>query len=220
VRVKLRARRGQWQKAADDAARAFEYRPSEHTRYPILAALLIKSQNLPAYEKLRARLLTTWSETNSHYVADQVAKACLFIPCSEADSRTISYLADQPVTYGTGDTWAMPFFEMLKALSEYRQAHYAQSVEWCQKGLDRPLNSVHAHLSAILAMACWNLGKKEEARAMLAKGNSLAPREMPSRIAEDLGDAWLAWLYARVQLDEAAALIQPGSTHQDISPQP
>jgi hypothetical protein len=40
----------------------------------------------------------------------------------------------------------------------------------------------------------------------------LAPREMPASVAEHPGDPWLAWLYARVQLDEATALIQPGST--------
>jgi hypothetical protein len=46
---------------------------------------------------------------------------------------------------------------------------------------------------------------------MLLKGNLLAPREMPTRVAEDTGNAWLAWLYARIQLDEASALIHPAS---------
>jgi hypothetical protein len=63
-------------------------------------------------------------------------------------------------------------------------------------------------------MAYWKLEKKEEARTMLAKGESLAPREMPARVAEDSGDAWLAWLFARIQLDEAAALIYPNLPRQ------
>jgi tetratricopeptide (TPR) repeat protein len=213
MRVKLKARRGQWQQAADDAAGAFEYRPTDHKRFPTLAALLIKTQNRPAYEKLRTRLLAAWSDTNSYYVADQVAKACLFLPYSEADSKLISRLADQPVTKGTKDKGAMPYFQMLKALSEYRQAHYAQSVDWCQKVL-YGTNSAQAHVSAILAMAYWKLEKREEARTMLAKGDLLAPREMPASIAEDSGDDWLKWLYARIQLDEATALIQSGSTQR------
>jgi hypothetical protein len=69
-------------------------------------------------------------------------------------------------------------------------------------------------------MAYWKLEKREEARAMLAKGDLLAPREMPARVAEDTGTAWLAWLYARIQLDEASALIHSASSPDDNSPRP
>jgi hypothetical protein len=31
---------------------------------------------------------------------------------------------------------------------------------------------------------------------------------MPAIATEDPGNRWLAWLYARIQLDEATALIQ------------
>ena len=220
TRVRLKARRGQWQQAADDAAKAFEYRPSDHGRYPIVAALLAKTQNRAGYEKLRGQLLAAWSETNNFFAADNVAKACLFLPCSEVDLKIIGRLADIPVTLGAGDKGAMPYFQICKALSEYRQGHYAQAVEWGQKTLDSPITASHAHASAIVTMAYWKLEKKEEARAMLAKGDLLAPREMPARVAEDTGDAWLAWLYARIQLDEATVLMQSSLAQQDGSSQP
>jgi hypothetical protein len=70
---------------------------------------------------------------------------------------------------------------------------------------------VRGHSYAILAMADWKLGKTNEARAMLAEGNKLDPNIMPATIADDPTDRWRNWLYARTQLDEAAALIQPGS---------
>ena len=60
-------------------------------------------------------------------------------------------------------------------------------------------------------MANWQLGKADEARALLAKGESLAPRSMPPSIAQDPGNAWQGWLFARIQLDEAASLILPGA---------
>jgi tetratricopeptide (TPR) repeat protein len=219
-RVKLRARRGEWQRAADDATLAFQHRPSDHTRYPVLAALLIKTQNLPAYEKLHTKLLISWSDTNSFFVADQVAKACLFLPCSDGDLKTVARLADLPVTFGIGDKGAMPYFQICKAMSEYRQGHYAQALEWGQKTLGSLTVASHAHASAIVAMACWKLGREEEARAMFAKGDQLAPKEMPFRVADDPDNAWLAWLYARIQLDETAALIQPASTQQGTSNRP
>jgi tetratricopeptide (TPR) repeat protein len=220
LRVKLRARRGQWQQAADDAARAFEYRPLDHTRYPILAALLIRTQNRPAYEALRTNLLATWSNTTNFFAADQVAKACSFLPCSEGDARIIARLADLPVTYGIKDKGAMPYFQICKALSEYRQGHFTEAVEWGQKTLATPVLASHAHASAIVAMAYWKLGMKTEARAKLAKGDLLAPPEMPAHVAADPGNDWLAWLYARIQLDEAAGLIQPGSAQPDGVNQP
>jgi tetratricopeptide (TPR) repeat protein len=220
TRAKLKARRGQWQQAADDAALAFEYRPAEHNRYPVVAALLIKTQNREAYEKLRTRLLATRFETNNFFAADDVAKACLFLPCSETDLKTLGSLADRVMTFGAGNKGALPYFQTCKALYEYRQGHYAQAVEWGQKTLDSSTIASHGHASAVVAMAYWKLEKREEARAMLAKGELLSPREMPAHIAEDSGNTWLAWLYARIQLDEASALIQPASAVANHSTQP
>ena len=112
------------------------------------------------------------------------------------------------VTQGIGDQNALPFFQVCKALSEYRQGHYADAVEWAQKPLGVSRNSAHGPAYAVLAMAYWRLEKKDEARAMLAKGETLAPLTLPVIIAEDPGNRWLAWLYARIQLDEATALVE------------
>jgi hypothetical protein len=57
------------------------------------------------------------------------------------------------------------------------------------------------------------------ARAMLAKGDALAP-SMPGHGGVDLGDSWVAWLFARISLDEATALIQSGSTTEHNSSKP
>jgi tetratricopeptide (TPR) repeat protein len=213
LRVDLKARRGQWQEAAADAALAFEHQPS-NARYSMVAALYVKTHNRPAYEQLCRRLLTTFGDTTNVYVADQVAKACLFLPSSELDLKVIDHLADVAVTHGIGDPGAMPFFQDCKALSEYRQGHYAEAVEWAQNPLKIPGIYVHEHAYAVLAMAYWRLGQNDEARAMLAKGDTLAPPVMPVRIAEDPANAWLAWLYARIQLDEATELIESPAAAQ------
>jgi hypothetical protein len=115
------------------------------------------------------------------------------------------------VTQGADDKLAMPYFEVCKALSEYRQEHYEKAVEWAQKPLEIAGNYSHGHACAVLAMAYWHLGKTAEARTMLARGNDLAPPGMPQNIADDPGNSWLAWLYARIQLEEASTLIQGGS---------
>jgi len=211
LRAHLKARRGQWQEAAADAALAFEHEPF-NPRYAVVAALLVRSHNRPDYEQFCKRLLTMFADTTDVYIADQVAKSCLFLATSEVDLQVVSLLADIAVTRGMGDPGAMPFYQDCKALCAYRRGHYAEAVEWARKPLKIPGIYVHGHAYGVLAMAYWQLGEKDKARAMLAQGDTLAPLTMPRSIAEDPANAWLAWLYARIQLDEATALIQPGST--------
>jgi serine/threonine protein kinase/tetratricopeptide (TPR) repeat protein len=211
LRTELKARLGRWQEAATDASLGLALQPLKDSSYCTLAALLIKTQNRPAYEQLRKTLLATFANTTDIYIADQVAKACLFAPPAETDLPVIARLADLPATLGTGDVGAMPFFQLCKALSEYRQGHFAEAINWAKKPLEVAGNYVHPHAYAVLAMAHWRLGEKDEARAMFARGEGLAPPTMPATISEDPGNGWLAWLFARDSLDEAAVLLRSGS---------
>jgi len=69
-----------------------------------------------------------------------------------------------------------------------------------------------------LAMAQWQLGQKETAQAMLVKGDTLAPDHLPATDTDDIGGSWVAWLFARISLDEATALIGSGSTNRTNQP--
>jgi tetratricopeptide (TPR) repeat protein len=219
-RVDLKARRGFWQEAATDAALVFQYQPSYTENYCVLAALLAKTQNRPAYETFCQKILATHSNTTDLFVADRVAKACLFLPSSEVDLKVVGHLADTTVTLGVRDEGAMPFFQVCKALSEYRQGHFVEAADWAQKTVKIPGAYAHGHAYAVLAMAYWRLEKKEEAQAMLANGETVCPRIMPMSIAEERGSGWTVWLFARVSLDEATDLIQPGVTNNVNSNHP
>jgi len=143
-----------------------------------------------------------------------MAKDCLLLPHSGVDLQRIAKLTDTALAAGSGDA-SMPFFETCKALLEYRLGHFAEAIKWGEKPLDSSQSYAQAHAYAVLAMAHWQLDQKSEARAMLAKGNELAPQNMPSSIDENSQDALLAWLFARISLDEATALFQPKSTIDD-----
>lgn len=207
IRVDLKVRRGQWEQAAADESLAVQDEPANQWRFPILAALLVRTHNQSAYEEFRRNILSKFGNTADIYAADQVAKSGLFLPSSEADLKIIDRMADSTVENGMGDQNARPYFQDCKALSEYRQGHYSEAIEWAQKPLKVSGLSVYGHAYATLAMSYWKLGQKDEARAMLAKGEEAAPPMMPSSIAEDPSNAWQGWLYARIQLEEAAALI-------------
>jgi tetratricopeptide (TPR) repeat protein len=209
-RASLEARQNLWQKAAADASLAFARQPG--SRRCMVAALLVKSGDISSYELLRQRLIADDAGATNALVADQVAKACLFLPPSESDLKIAVHLADVAVAQGANDEGAMPFFEVGKALAEYRAGEFNGAVGWAQRAAQSARIDAHGHAYAVLALAYWRLGEKQKARDMLAKGEALAPSVMPPKVAEDPGEAWLAWLYPRVTLDEAVALIQPAAT--------
>jgi Flp pilus assembly protein TadD len=99
-------------------------------------------------------------------------------------------------------------------MSEYRLGNFSEAIAWGEKAAKSAATFAQAKAYAVLAMAHWQLGQKDEARAALARGDALAPR------AEDLGESWVAWLMARISLDEARRLIQIGSTINENSNQP
>jgi tetratricopeptide (TPR) repeat protein len=210
LRIDLRGRRGQWQDAESDAALALKHQPNNPERYHVLATLLAKRRTGAGYEDVCRGYFAKFRETTNVYVADQLAKTCLLLPSPEADLKTLDRLADLALTHGTGDKFSMPFFQVCKGLCEYRQGNFSEAVAWAQKALESSSLYSHGQAYAVLAMAYWRLEQKDPARAMLEKGNLLAPSVIPARDTEDPGKAWLAWLYARIALDEAAALIEAG----------
>jgi serine/threonine protein kinase/tetratricopeptide (TPR) repeat protein len=212
LRRDLKARTCQWKEAEADAVLASDLQPLRSDRYAKLAALLIQTGNLPAYESLRKKLLGMYANTTDFYSADQVAKACLFLPPAEADLPVLARLADMPVTLGAADSGAMPYFQVCKALSEYRQGHFTQAADWAQRTVKTTAIYAQGQAYAVLAMADWRLGQKDQARLMLGLGNTVAARIYPVRYEEDPLNTWAAWLFGRISLDEASALIHTDPT--------
>jgi tetratricopeptide (TPR) repeat protein len=214
LKAGIEGRLGKWSKASADASRAFENQPLSSGRYSMVAALLVKTKNQSAYEEFCKRILAMLGDSTNIFVADQVAKSCLFAPASTVNLTNVSRLADTAVTFGAENKGALPFFAVCKALSEYRLGHFKEAAEWAKRSIDSRRKEAQGPAYGVLAMANWRLGRKDEARAVLAQGELLAPRIMPTRVTEDTGDAWLAWLFARIQLEEATALVNPGSPSQ------
>ena len=212
LRAGLEARRGRWQDAGADASLAFQVRPEVGGGYAVMGALIAKSGNRAAYERYCQQILSMYGTTTNYLTADDVAKACLFLPNAKLDLNTISRLADETVILGFGNEAAMPFLETCKALSEYRRGNYTEAADWAQKSLNGPRQESHAYACAVMAMADWKLRKENDARTMLSAGEILTPRLMPESAVDDTGDSWLFWLYARIQMDEAESVIQGGAT--------
>jgi serine/threonine protein kinase/tetratricopeptide (TPR) repeat protein len=209
-RSDLLARRGQWQQAAADAALVPKYLPNDHYRYHTLAGLLVITHNRPEYEKICQKILPMFADTSNPYIAERVADDCLLLPDSGVDLQVVDRLATRAATNGN-DASALGYFQACKALSEYRQGQFSEAIVWAEKSLKSDQSFARAKGFAVLAMSQWQLGQNDVARATLAEGNTLAPGISQTNGAVDLGDSWVAWLFARILLDEAGQLIQPGT---------
>jgi len=210
-------RQGRWQEAAAAATQVVEYQPTDHYRYHTLTALLAITRNRAAYEMLCRKMLTTFTNTSNPYVDERIAKDCLLLPDSGINLEFVDKLADKAVSLGSG--WSdAPYFQVAKAMSAYRLGRFAESIEWAEETLKSSIIYANAHAYAILAMADWKLGQKDLARAMWGKGDSLTPNILHQPV--DLGDSWVAWLLARISLDEATALMQPTPKSESNSQRP
>jgi len=219
-RFDLMGRQGRWQEAAATATLVVEYQPPDQFRYHTLAALLAITRNRPAYETFCRKILATFTNTSDPYIDERITKDCLFLPDSGVDLEFVDNLADKSVSLGSDHPEALPYFQAAKAMSAYRLGRFAESIEWAEKTLKSSIIYPNAHAYAILAMAHWKLGQKDVARVMLDKGDLLTPNISPSDERVDLGDSWVAWLVARISLDEATALIQPASKTDSNSQEP
>ena len=117
------------------------------------------------------------------------------------------------MTRGSAEA-ALPYFQACKAMSNYRLGNFREAIDWAEKAETSSTAEAQAKAKAyaVSAMAHWQLGQKGEARAALAKGDTLAPKISSERDGEDLGGSWVARLFARISLDEATALVQSGAT--------
>jgi tetratricopeptide (TPR) repeat protein len=211
-RVAVMGRQGRWPDAEKDAALAIEYQPTDHYSYHILAGLLAIQQERPAYEKLCQRMFTNFSNPENPYIAERIAQDCLLLTNSGVDLRLVDKLADTAVTRGSSEA-SLPYFQACKAMSSYRLGRFREAILWGERSVSKPTAEApgKAKALAVLAMAHWQLGEKDEARTALASGDNLAPRLLPGVGPVDLGDSWVAWLQARISLDEAASMIEPAS---------
>ena len=218
LRLALLARQERWKEAVVDATLALKLQPTDHVRYHSLAPLLVVTGDEPAYKQLCQEMLRRFGSITNNYIADRVAKSCLLSPHSDVDLLLVDKLANTALAGAEGDI-CMPLFQMCKGLSMFRLGNFEKAIEWTEKSLNNT-SFVHAKAQgyAILAMAHWHLGHKDEARSMLAKGNTLTPRLISDDPAARSGEKWVqfhetayhARLLARIQLDEASALIASG----------
>jgi serine/threonine-protein kinase len=121
----------------------------------------------------------------------------------------VGHLADVALVQGKAKA-ELPWFQLCKALAEYRQANFSSAAEWAQKtvAVATPMVKRDAAAYAILAMAQHQLNHAEQAHAALAKAVEITETKMPRLGSGDLGPDWQDWLIAHILLREARELVE------------
>jgi tetratricopeptide (TPR) repeat protein len=206
-KINVQGRQGEWEEATTNATLLLQLKPGDQYNYHRLAGLLAMTQNRPGYERICQALPANFANPTSPYVAERMVEDCLLLPHSGVDLELVDKWADASVTLGQSEA-SLPYFQACKAMSDYRLGRFREAIEWAEKaGTNSTMVDAQAKACAVSAMAHWQLGQAGTARSMLDEGDKLAP-DIPSvHGTVDLGETWVAWLMARISLDEAAALI-------------
>jgi serine/threonine protein kinase len=208
-----RGHQGQWQRAITNFVKSIEVDPTNHLGFQYLAPLYVQTGDLKAYYQLRERILREFGTNSDPTVAERMAKASMILPPPADALETLAKMVSVAVGAGpTAEYWT--YYEMVKGLAEYRQAHFAGAVEWLQKVVSEggdPARTVQAY--AVLAMAQYQQGQRSEARATLAAGHALAVTDLETY----KGPNWQDRITAHALLREAGALVQSDSKESGVS---
>ena len=205
----LFARQARWSEAAADLRQALALGPDDHQIWHALAAVLVQQGDIAAYREHCRRSLERFGKATDVNAAHCISKDCLILASSGADFELTGRMADIAINAGTNDP-GRDWFEVGKALAEYRLGNFAPAADWAQRGVASAGTNWSCHLEGqmVLAMAQYHLQQTEPARATLTKALEIADSKLPRIESGDLGKDWLDWIIVHTLLREARELIE------------
>jgi serine/threonine protein kinase len=181
-----------------------------------LAPLALELEGHEPYERLRGRVLMNYLPAQSTRSAQQVLKICLLTPAEPAMLETLADVAKVCESNIAGPNRILPnpdweAFSM--ALYHLRAQDYPAVLEWRRRCFSAPKLSRVCVTStrAVAAMAAFQLGKIEEARADLAKARTDCDT---MTITADFKNTWWDWIIARLLVREAEAVMAAGAARK------
>jgi tetratricopeptide (TPR) repeat protein len=203
----LRGRQGRWKESAAYFAKGLEVEPDPlfFDEYHYYLPALVRSGNLAAYQQARQELFRRFGNTSDPRIAEITIKDCLFIPWPDADFDNLERLANTAMH--AEDHWASDYFHFAKGLLEYRRGNYELAVWHTQRANLGTDYYLLVPASIVRAMALYQLGELEQARALLCFGLEHAHASFPREAQLMRERIWNDWTIAHALMDEASALI-------------
>jgi serine/threonine protein kinase/tetratricopeptide (TPR) repeat protein len=207
------AHHGEWEKAADQFAKACELKPEDSNLWRFRAVASFASGNLAAYQQVCAAILERFEATEDRRTAGNVLLACLLRDEALPDMTRLLPLSRVAAPIFHWGTW-------VRGSALYRAGRYAQSVQCFEEAAQT--YSPRAWDWCFLAMGHHRLGHHRDARRCLAE----AARWIEEADREEMDDvtgirpAWGDWhekVVYPILLREAKALIEDesGTRHSE-----
>ncbi|HEY1120109.1 MAG TPA: hypothetical protein VGE67_00855, partial [Haloferula sp.] len=174
-----------------------------------LAPLVLEQEGQEAYEHLRGRVLMNYLPVRSTRSAQQVLKICLLTPAEPSmleGLRDVATVCESNIA-GPNHIVPNPDWEAFSmALYHFRTQNYPAALEWRNRCFTAPKVSrvCATAVRAVAAMAAFQLGQPEEARAELAKAQADCGK--PPSLA-DFKNTWWDWIIARILVREAEVMM-------------
>jgi len=140
------------------------------------------------YRMARTGLLKQFGNATDPLTAQLAARACLLLPGSEEETRKAISLIDRAMSAEPSSMdlpGYLPYFNVAKALADYRQGKYQSAVDRLQGSNASVLATMR---QLILAMACYRLGDTSEADGLL--NQAVRSMDWNKTKATD-ADAWI-----------------------------
>jgi hypothetical protein len=212
---------GRWQDAADRYAALMEIDKIDKwgavtLDYQACGVVLLESSKSGQYESFREATVDNFTSTDNGDAAGRILKTCLLLPADEklmgrmqplGEAAEKHFLSQDPKEF---PGWAT----LPSSLWWYRLGNYIHAAEECHRGLDerKKTSPLMATLRVILAMSCQQNGLADDARSQLAQGREVIENKFKNGLDHGDGskESWYDWVFARILLREATALIEGG----------
>ncbi|HTO02878.1 MAG TPA: protein kinase [Opitutus sp.] len=178
---------------------------------------LIEIGDTSEYERFRQEAIARYSAAPCVF-ADRIVKVSLLMPANKRVLDSMSKLAELTASHlreadASGDVFTAAWRSVSLGLLEYRRGNFTKAMEWSQRCLAYPESNAPRMATArmILAMAYYQLGRAEEARAELLMGREVVDNKLNKGRSErgtPIQGFWFDWAFARILLRESAALIE------------
>ena len=203
----MHVRRGEWHQAITNFNRMAIVVPSEPLPYSQLGILLAQVGDDAGYNQNCDQIVKLSATNRMPLVAERLAKSCLVRPPPPEDLPAIAKIAAVAMNAGPRHR-NYPSFQLVQALTEYREGRFSKAVDLLQKVAAQPgedLRTVQAY--AVLAMAQHQLDDDPAAHASLARASELANTTPAKAGVRELGLTWHEVLAARLLLAEAKNVV-------------
>jgi tetratricopeptide (TPR) repeat protein len=215
------ALKGQWAQAAERFNLLLEADQRDNSwaiTEDLLKAgpILIERGDTQNYERFRRAAIARYTGTTDPVFAERTLKISLLLPGDAQLMKLLESLSDVSASSMQGPIDKNDIMAAWRCISlgimACRQGYTPTAIAWSKRALlcadQNPPRMATAHI--IQAMSCYQLNEVEEARSELESGRKLVEAEFAGGLKPGNGAIgfWYDWLYARILLREAEALIE------------